>query len=177
MNRRSAGHPRRLLATLLVGASLAGCRIEPTPLRQTPTEDIEPNWIGRPPDDRFDVVADQLRGFDVAMWEVGYRYAELHWALQDDNWEYAQYQADRIRATLDLALQRRPARATSMDSIFFPALEPLTAALDQRDADGARAAFEQLTAACSRCHVAEGMPTVHIAPPQVRTGIIRFQAP
>jgi hypothetical protein len=40
-------------------------------------------------EDKFDHVARQLRGFDMAMMEVGYRYTELFWAGQDKNWDYA----------------------------------------------------------------------------------------
>lgn len=171
----SAARPqtRRLITGLLLASTVAACRVAPTPPRQQPIDDVETTWIGGPTDARFDILADQLRGLDVAMWEIGYRYAELHWALADENWEYARYQTDKIRTTLDLALQRRPARAAATDSIFFPALEPFSTALDDRDAARSRAGFEQLTDACNRCHVAEAMPAVVIAPPSTRSGVVR----
>ena len=43
-------------------------------------------------DERFVKIASQLRGFDVAMVETGYRYGELYWAGRDENYDYARYQ-------------------------------------------------------------------------------------
>lgn len=173
MRSAATPQPRRLITALLLASAVAGCRVAPTPPRQQSIDDVETSWIGGSADARFDILADQLRGLDVAMWEIGYRYAELHWALEDDNWEYARYQVEKIRTTLDLALQRRPARAAATDSIFFPALEPFSTALDDRDAARSRAGFDQLTDACNRCHVAEDMPAVLVAPPSTRSGVVR----
>jgi hypothetical protein len=177
MKRSATTPPRRLITGLLLASAVAGCRVAPTPPRQQPIDDVQTSWIGGAADARFNTLADQLRGLDVAMWEIGYRYAELHWALEDDNWEYARYQAEKIRTTLDLALQRRPARAAATDSIFLPVLEPFSTALDDRDAARSRAGFQQLTDACNRCHVAEAMPTVFITPPSTRSGVVRRRAP
>ena len=37
-----------------------------------------------------------LRGLDVAMTEIGYRYGELHVAARERNWDYAKYQTEKI---------------------------------------------------------------------------------
>jgi hypothetical protein len=51
-------------------------------------------------------VEKQFRGLDVAMIEIGYRFGELYWAGQDRNWDYAKYQADKVRLALELALEQ-----------------------------------------------------------------------
>jgi hypothetical protein len=38
----------------------------------------EGGWLAGTVDDKFDTVAKQLRRFDMAMVETGYRYSELH---------------------------------------------------------------------------------------------------
>lgn len=56
----------------------------------------EAGWLSQGSvEERFAVVASQLRGFDVAMVEVGYRYGELYWAGRDGNWEFAAYQIEK----------------------------------------------------------------------------------
>jgi len=58
----------------------------------------EGGWLAGTVDQKFDTVAKQLRGFDMAMVETGYRYTELHWAVQDRNWGYADYQIKSRRS-------------------------------------------------------------------------------
>jgi len=110
-----------------------------------------------------------LRGLDVAMVELSYRYDELYWAGTDGNWEYAGYQAGKMRLALDNALERRPKRQASTAEIFFPALERVESAIAARDRKKFPAAFEAMTASCNACHAAEGVPTFRVAPPDDRT--------
>lgn len=70
-------------------------------------------WLSGTVNERFDAVARHLRGFDMAMVEVGYRYTELYWAGQDGNWPYATYQLDKIETAMANGLERRPKRAAS----------------------------------------------------------------
>jgi hypothetical protein len=118
-------------------------------------------------DERFAKVARHLRGFDVAMVEVGYRYGEVYWAGQDENWDYAVYQLQKIRTAIDNGLERRPKRAASATLVDLP-LKVLQGAASAHD----RAAFNQhfatLTTACNGCHAAEKVPFVHVAAPGVR---------
>jgi len=46
--------------------------------------------------EKINTIEKQFRGFDNAMVETGYRYQELYWAGQDENWEYADYQLEKI---------------------------------------------------------------------------------
>ena len=48
-------------------------------------------WIHGDSGQHWQTVEKHLRGLDVAMMEIGYRYAELYWAGMDSNWEYADY--------------------------------------------------------------------------------------
>ena len=77
----------------------AGCR-HPAPTAS--------GWIEGSSDERWTTMERHLRGLDVAMVEVGYRYQELYWAGADENWSFADYQLTKIELALANALQRRP---------------------------------------------------------------------
>jgi hypothetical protein len=129
-------------------------------------------WLRGDTETRLAVVAKQLRGLDVTMVEVGYRYGELYWAGQDQNWPYAAYQIEKIRTAVALGLERRPKRAASA-AVLESALTPLAAAVQRRDQAEFTARFAQLTATCNACHHAEAVPFMHVVTPTERRSSIR----
>ena len=62
-------------------------------------------WIRGDSHERWMTIGRHLRGLDVAMVEIGYRYQELYWAGVDSNWEYADYQVKKIDLALENALE------------------------------------------------------------------------
>lgn len=119
-------------------------------------------------DDRFTRVAKHLQGFDVAMVETGYRYAELYWAGQDENWDYAKYQAGKIRTAVQNGVERRPRRGPSAQ-MLEGALSAVEAAIAARDPALFSEQFSALTATCNACHHAEDVAFVRVRPPAART--------
>jgi hypothetical protein len=81
-----------VLCILVAGVAWA-CARGPAP-DQSPAGG--PAWLHGSADARFAQIENHLRGLDVAMVEIGYRYTELHFAVQDRNWDYADYQAGKI---------------------------------------------------------------------------------
>lgn len=162
--------------TVVVLAYLAaGCSREPAP---SGAEDAPAGSTVMPPteaawllagstDDRFVRVARQLRGFDVAMAETGYRYGELYWAGQDRNWDYAKYQVEKIRTAVKNGVERRPKRGPSAQ-MLEDALQGVESAIGAKDAALFAERFEGLTGTCNACHVAERVPFVRVWPPSVR---------
>lgn len=126
--------------------------------------------------ERFARVARHLRGFDVAMVEVGYRYSELYWAGQDENWGYAEYQLGKIRTAIANGVERRPARAASARMIEAP-LASVERAITTRDRAAFDRDFDQLTSVCNACHVAERVAFVTVAIPTQRVSPVRAAAP
>lgn len=111
-------HARIVL--LLVGyLATNGCSSSP-PAPQT-------TWLAIDPQARGAQVERHLRGFDMAMMEVGHRYIDLYWAGQDGNWEAAAYQLEKIRLAIENGLERWPNRAVSAR----PFLEGPLAAMDE----------------------------------------------
>jgi hypothetical protein len=118
-------------------------------------------------DERFARVAKQLRGFDVAMVETGYRYGELYWAGQDRNWDYAQYQIEKIRTAVANGVERRPKRGPSA-RMLDGALAGVEEGIAARDLALFAERFQTLTATCNACHQAERVPFVHVRVPTIR---------
>lgn len=118
-------------------------------------------------DERFVRVARHLRGFDVAMVETGYRYGELYWAGQDRNWDYAAYQAEKIRTAVRNGVERRPKRGASARLLEAP-LAGVEEAIVAEDPALFTARFDVLTTTCNACHEAEKVAFVHVRPPTVR---------
>jgi hypothetical protein len=132
----------------------------------------EPTWISERGEPLEQLAARQFRGLDVAMIEMDHRYAELYFAAEDGNWPYAEHQLEHMRLAMDLALERRPARARSARGNFYPALEPLEAAVAAEDPEAFARAYDGLRRACNTCHQAEGEPTLTVGiPTQRRTSI------
>lgn len=163
-----------LLAAVLFGA----CSREPSGSVTNSASSAAPTVSGTPSgeagwlqsgttDERFARVAKHLRGFDVAMAETGYRYGELYWAGQDKNWDYAKYQAEKIRTAVRNGVERRPKRAQSaqmLDGVLTAVEEAITA----KDPVLFAERFDALTTMCNGCHHAERVPFVHIKRPTIR---------
>ena len=152
----------------LLALAVAGCAHPPP----APPPPDEARWLlDRPAEERFVRVAAHLRGLDVAMAETGYRYAELHWAGVDRNWDLASYQLGKIELTLARGLERRPKRAASA-KLFEGPVAVLRQALAARDGAAFDQAFAGLTASCNACHEAEQVGFMRVAPPAVRTSVL-----
>jgi hypothetical protein len=163
-----ATRARRALTLLSFGGFLAACSAAPAPA---------PAWLS--PDRREQTLQleRQLRGFDVAMLEVGHRYAELYWAGEDENWSAAAYQLQKIRLAIELGLERRPKRAASAQAFLAGPLAAMDAAVAARGAALFDARFRDLTAGCNACHATEQVAYFGVRPPEVRTSPVHGAAP
>lgn len=158
----------RCAAGVLLGASLAvpGCA-------GAPASAPAAGWLSPDPGRQQAQLERHLRGLDVAMMEVGQRYVDLHFAGEDANWELAAYELQKIRLALENALERRPKRAASARPFLGEALPALDAAVAARDEALFERRFDELTAACNACHVAEGTPFFEVHRPELRTSPLR----
>lgn len=130
-------------------------------------------WLKGTPHEKLDVVAKQLRGFDMTMVETGYRYQELYWAGTDGNWEYAAYQVEKIKQAIEYGLERRPKRAASAEAFLKEGLPPMEKLVKEKDSVGFLAAYEMLTKQCNVCHKEEEVPFFTIKPPLHRQSPVR----
>ncbi len=130
-------------------------------------------WLKGDETQKLETVAKHLRGFDMAMVETGYRYQELYWSGKDENWEYAAYQAEKIRTAIENGLERRPKRAVSAKDFLNVALPQMDSAIARRDTLHFRQAFDALTANCMACHALEKVSFVMVKTPVNRQSPVR----
>lgn len=141
-----------------------------------PAGPAAPSWIRGGADERFAQVENHLRGLDVAMAEIGYRYTELFFAVQDRNWDYAEYQMGKIELVLKLAIERRPKRAASATAFLAEDWPAVQAGVRSRQADPATEALDRLRTACMKCHVSEQVPYFTLRTPERRLTPIGAEA-
>jgi hypothetical protein len=131
------------------------------------------DWLKAAPEERVRQLEKHLRGTDVAMWEIGYRFTELFYAGEDGNWDYAKYQAEKIDLALRLALERRPKRAPSAQPFLNNDLPAVQKAIASRDSPAFRDSIERLRAGCVRCHTDEKLPFFTVELPERRVSPVR----
>lgn len=125
-------------------------------------------WITGTESEKIAAVERQFRGFDMAMVETGYRYQELYWAGQDQNWEYAEYQVNKIKLAIENGLVRRPRRAASAESFLNQTLPDMRAAVESRDSLSFDRQFRILTVNCNNCHAMNRVPFFTVRAPTAR---------
>ena len=153
---------RILAAAAAVAFAVAASACEPrtAPAPAEPAQRAPTDWLFNLADEeaRLAQLQLQLRGLDVAMWEIGERYRGLHEALTRQNFDLALYHWDKIKQSLDNALIRRPARRANAEAVFLNELWPrVREALAGRQPETAWAAFEEARSACLSCHEAENV--------------------
>ncbi|MBC8327710.1 MAG: hypothetical protein H8E31_03085 [Planctomycetes bacterium] len=128
-------------------------------------------WLRGDTQAKLDTVAKHLRGTDLAMIEIDHRYHELWWAGVDENWEYAEYQLEKIEYALRNALERRPKRAESA-KVFLSTMPAFRQPVLNRDAEVFRGIYSQMTALCNACHELEVLGHMWVEPPTERMSSI-----
>jgi len=133
----------------------------------------ENEWLVGSTGAQLHTVEQQLRGLDLAMAEIGYRFTELYFAGLDGNWDYANYQAQKIDLALHLALERRPRRAQSSQPFLDEDLPFVSQAIQAHDPARFRQAMDRLRTACMKCHTNENVPYFTVELPDHRLSSIR----
>jgi hypothetical protein len=165
----TAWNGRRCLSLgLLLGGCLTACGCG-----SASTSTSGSTWLSRDPDEQQVQLERQLRGFDVAMMETGYRYVELYWAGRDANWDAAAYHVGKIRLAIENGLERRPKRAASAQPFLAGPLAATEAAIAARDPKLFAERFESLTAGCNACHAMEKVAFFEVRPPDHRISPLR----
>ena len=98
------------------------------------------------------------------------RHIKLGLAGGEQNWVYAAYELDQLRATFaDVAEIMPKYRDLSIPDMMNSTVKEPLAALDQaiqaKDGGQFSAAYEQLTASCNVCHRSYDRPAIVIQPP------------
>jgi len=158
-------------ATLSFGLLLGGC-LATYGCGGSSTRALGPTWLAADRDELQVQLERHLRGFDVAMMEVGHRYIDLYWAGEDANWEAAAYELQKLRLAIENGLERRPKRSTSARPFLAGPLAAMDEAVAVRNPELFAARFQGLTAGCNACHAMEQVPFFEIRPPESRVSPI-----
>jgi hypothetical protein len=130
-------------------------------------------WLTGSYEQRFSEIERQFRGTDVAMAEVGYRFAELYHAGGERNWPYARYQTEKIATAIERALVRRPKRAASARPFLDEDLPVVLRAIESENPEEFRAAMDRLRTACMKCHTQEDVPWITVEFPPAHPSPVR----
>lgn len=158
---------RLLLLTtcLLFLVSCADVKIE----QEQEHEVVQGEWIKGTEEEKLEIIEEQLGGFGTAMVEVAYRYQELYWAGQDENWEYADYQLEHIEEAMEAGFVRRPSRERAAEHFMTYTIVEMENAIESEDKDIFNEKFEQMRMDCKSCHNMEKVPFINVTIPQLRT--------
>jgi len=117
--------------------------------------------------EQFQKIQKQLRGFDLAMVEVGYRFNSFYFAIKDKNYPLANYQWDKIKKSIENGIVRRPARKANSQAMFLDTqYGSMKKALEKKDAKLIEKEYEQTKQVCNACHVAERVPFIKVIDPK-----------
>jgi hypothetical protein len=141
-------------------------------VRQPPEQRGE-GWLQGTADDKFNQVEKQLRGFDMTMAEVGYRFTELYFAGKEHNWDYAKYQAEKIDIAVRLGLERRPKRAQSAQFFLADEIPEILKAIEGKDDEVFHKGMDRLRSSCMKCHNLEKVPYFTVEFPERRLSPVR----
>ncbi|WP_435261809.1 hypothetical protein [Tenacibaculum sp. nBUS_03] len=129
---------------------------------------VQGKWIKGTEQEKLKMIETQFRGFDKAMIEVGYRYQELYWAGEDENWEYANYQLQKINKAIKLGLQRRPKRAASAENFLDYVIPEVRKSIQEKDKKLFQNNFQMMRNNCTICHSVERVPSFTVRIPTER---------
>lgn len=150
------------IAVIAIGFSIGNAQVPNRP----PTA----GWLRKlPPDQQIDAIDRQLRGFDMAMFEVNYRYTEMYFGAIEGNWDYALYTGEKIAWAIQNGFERRPKRRASAEEIFFKETYPqVLDAIRKKDIALFRERIDYLRNACNACHTAEKVGFIHVGIPSIK---------
>lgn len=152
---------------LILALGLLACN------QQSGKKTVEGDWIKGTETDKLKIIEKQFRGFDNAMVETGYRYQELYWGGQDENWEYADYQLEKIKTGIENGLERRPKRAKSAEHFLNNVLPEMKKSLQSKDTAIFNNSFKALAISCNNCHAKEGVSFFNVKMPTERQSPIK----
>jgi hypothetical protein len=122
--------------------------------------------------ERFRRLQAYIRGYGQPMWEIGQRYLAVYQALDDRNFDLAEYHWSKIAIAMRNGAMVSPGRGPNTDALFLtPVFAPSLAALKSRDPAKAWQGFIQGRQACLSCHDAEKVGYMNNQPMFAKTAV------
>ena len=159
---------------ILIAFSFVAMAVIISSCQTTADQQLETRWAGEELQEVVANLESQFGGFDQTMMETNYRYNELYWAGQDENWQYAEYHLDKILSSMERGFVRRPAREASAGQFVNQAAPRLLQTIQSGDKAAFDEAFTRLASSCNTCHAMEEVPFMQVIIPEVRNSLIKF---
>lgn len=131
-------------------------------------QSVQGNWIKGTEQEKLDIIEEQFGGFGTSMVEVNYRFQELYWTGQNENWEFAEYQLEHLEEAIENGLVRRPQRAKSAEHFLTNTIPQMEKAIASKDTAVFNKSFEQLMIDCRSCHDMEKVSFIDVINPKLR---------
>ena len=160
---------RRLRRHLIAGTAIV-MAIAGGAYAQTPAPPKAGGWLKKlPPDQQTEAIDRQLRGFDMAMFEVNYRYIEMYFGAMEGNWEYALYTGEKLAWAMMNGFERRPKRRANAEEIFLKGAYPeVLDAIRKKDIALFKKRFDEMRTTCNACHTAEKVHFIRVGVPSIK---------
>ena len=100
---------------------------------------------------------------DLEMQDIAHRLEELHSAIQKQNWDLGVYHLEKMRGRMVVAGIKRPTRTQNLEEVFLDSgvYKAMHDALNSKNPDQARIAFQNTRQACMACHAAEKLAFIN----------------
>jgi len=141
-NRRTV---TRLLAPAVVAMAIAGSAYA-----------ANTDWLAGSTDEKLNTLAEIQPGLGTVMLEYSTRFTNLYYAAKGGNWKLAEYQLKEALEIQEVGEMTRPKRAKGLKKFEDTALNPLSLAIQAKDATAFEAAFKDTVKGCNACHSDEG---------------------
>ena len=170
MNLITHRHRSRLIVGAFITLLAAAASALGIAYAQTPNPPRAAGWLkALPPDKQIEAIDRQLRGFDMAMFEVNYRYTEMYFAGIEGNWDYALYTGEKIAWAIQNGYERRPKRRANAEELFFKEAYPqVLDAIRKKDIALFKERIDVLRTACNACHTAEKVGFIQVGIPSIK---------
>ncbi len=104
-------------------------------------------------EDKVERLVKVMPGASNLMLQLGDRYRNLYWAAKQDQWEFAEYQAEEMKDLVETLQITRPKRAATAQEFLDASYPAIIEAAGSGDRSRFGKAFADLRAACMDCHV------------------------
>lgn len=124
-------------------------------------------WLTGDTDEKFDTLAGIQPGLGTVMIEYGNRYTNMYYAAKGGNWDLAAYMLNEAMEIQEVGEITRPARAEALKTFEDSYLTPLGDAIQAKNFNAFKKAFNDGVKGCNGCHVAQGHPYIKYLLPKI----------
>jgi hypothetical protein len=132
------------------------------------------DWLKGSTEEQLKTLAGIQPGLGTVMIEFGNRYTDTYYAAKGGNWGLAAYMLKEALEIQEVGEATRPGRAAALKAFEMAYLEPLSAAIEAKDADQFEAAFQAGVKGCNGCHASQGFPYIEYVLPDAPPSPLKY---